>query len=188
MAMPIKSILVMLNGLGSDRSTLDLALAQARGPGAHIDALLVKRDPTEALGYAGLGVDSIGLQEIADRIAQEVAQASATAKRHYLAWRTENDLVEVERPERAERVTTAFRERLGPARDRVVEAGRVADLIVLTGLFDPALRLPEVTVEAAMFDTGRPVLVAPAALPAQPLGTAVIAWNGSLEANRAVAA
>ena len=186
--MPIKSILVPLNGVDSDRSTLDLALAAGRASGAHIEGLFVKRDPTEALAYAGLDADSAGLQHLADKIAREAAQASAEPQRRWRAWRTDNDLAEVERPGKAERVTVAFRERLGPARDRLVEAGRAVDLIVLAGPSDDTFRLPELVVEAALFETGRPVLAAPPAPTKLSFSTAVVAWNGSLEANRAVAA
>jgi nucleotide-binding universal stress UspA family protein len=64
----------------------------------------------------------------------------------------------------------------------------MVDLLVMTGLHDTDVRLPEIALEAALFETGRPVLLAPAALPQPGTDTAVVAWNGSLESTRAVAA
>ncbi len=186
--MPIKSILVPLNGVASDRSTLDLAFAVARGSCAHVDALFVTRDPTEALAYAGLGADTAVLQQIADKIAHDADRASAEARRGWVAWCADNGLAEAARPVKSDRVTAALQERRGAMRDRIVEAAAAADLIVLTSAMDQTLVLPELAIEAALFETGRPVLMAPLAAATLPVDTAVIAWNGSLEANRAVAA
>ncbi len=62
--------------------------------------------------------------------------------------------------------------------------GRAADLVVIGRADDVA---PE-CVNSALFETGRPVLVAPPAAPAA-IGTRVaIAWNDSIQAARAVGA
>lgn len=65
--------------------------------------------------------------------------------------------------------------------------GRVFDVVVLgrpgNGSHHPRLS----TAEAALFETGRPVLIAPPKAPASLGGTVVIAWNGSTETARAVA-
>ena len=186
--MPIRSILVPLNGLDSDQATLDLALAVARDSDAHIAALWVKQDPGEALAAIGMGAEGMALQQVADRIAREAEEASAGARRGFDAWRTAHDLPEVDKPGRAKQVSVAYRERIGPIGATIVEAGRVVDLIVQTGLSEQRPRAPELAIEAALFETGRPVLIAAKTSPAVLFDTAVVAWNGSLEANRAVAA
>ncbi len=65
--------------------------------------------------------------------------------------------------------------------------GRVFDVIVLgrpgTGSHHPRLS----TAEAALFESGRPVLIAPPKAPAIIGQTVVIAWNGSTETAHAVA-
>jgi nucleotide-binding universal stress UspA family protein len=65
--------------------------------------------------------------------------------------------------------------------------GRVFDLIVLgrPGQGDEPPRLA--TLEAALFEGGRPVLMVPPRTPAAIGETIVIAWNGSTETARAVA-
>lgn len=65
--------------------------------------------------------------------------------------------------------------------------GRVFDLIVLgqPGSGDEPPRLA--TVEAALFESGRPVLLVPPALPASIGERIVIAWNGSTETARTIA-
>lgn len=186
--MAIRSILVPLNALDSDQGTLDLALAVARESSAHIAALFVKQDPAEALAYAGMGTEGIALQGIADQMVREADEASARARQRFEAWRVARDLPAVDRPGKAKQVSVGYRERMGAVGRTVVEAGRVVDLIIQSGRFEERLRAPELALEAAIFQTGRPVLLAAKAPPAVLFDTAVVAWNGSLEANRAVGA
>ncbi len=67
------------------------------------------------------------------------------------------------------------------------ERGRIFDLIVV-GRSGDALKVPNTHVmESALFDSGRPVLIAPQDAP-KFIGNAVlIAWNGASESARAVA-
>src|SRR5205814_3808593 len=59
--------------------------------------------------------------------------------------------------------------------------GRVFDLIVLRRP-DPKISAEtEILLEAALFESGRPILVVPKAQPVPRGGTTVIAWNGSTE-------
>lgn len=101
----------------------------------------------------------------------------------------------------AARVEAAFRERLrrdgmagewrlveGAAPEQVALHARYADLAVL-GQADPAGDQPSAgaIVEAALFSSGRPVLVVPYAGRFETLGrTALIGWNASREAARTV--
>src|SRR5690606_30561962 len=79
-----------------------------------------------------------------------------------------------------------WREAAGADEQVITAHGRIADLLVIARA-DPAGDGPTTTaVEAALFGTGRPVLIVPPAGPADPFGAAVVAWNGSLEAARAV--
>jgi nucleotide-binding universal stress UspA family protein len=66
--------------------------------------------------------------------------------------------------------------------------GRLADLVVVARP-DRDRNLGRNTLKAALFNTGRPVLVCPPAeVPPEVLGERLaIAWNGSMEASRAVA-
>jgi nucleotide-binding universal stress UspA family protein len=66
------------------------------------------------------------------------------------------------------------------------ERGRIFDLIVV-GRSDDALKVPDTPVmESALFDSGKPVLIAPQDAP-KPIGnTVLIAWNGASESARAV--
>jgi nucleotide-binding universal stress UspA family protein len=69
----------------------------------------------------------------------------------------------------------------------VAEYGRFADLVVV-GRKREGQDVAMDVLEAALMDTGKPLLIAPAVAPASLLGTVVIAWKDTPEAARAVAA
>jgi nucleotide-binding universal stress UspA family protein len=71
-------------------------------------------------------------------------------------------------------------------RDELVRSGRFASLVVIgrPGADDENIA-PE-TVKAAIYDSARPVVIAPPDLKAGPIASVVIAWNGSAQAARAV--
>jgi len=65
--------------------------------------------------------------------------------------------------------------------------GRVFDLIVIGRSGDTHAAPHSQITEAALFDTGRPVLIAPQSMPKSVGNTVLIAWNGAAETARAVA-
>jgi nucleotide-binding universal stress UspA family protein len=69
----------------------------------------------------------------------------------------------------------------------VGEYGRVFDLLVV-GRPGPASNEPHrSTLEAALFESGRPLVIAPPRAPPSIATTIAIAWNGSLETARSIA-
>jgi nucleotide-binding universal stress UspA family protein len=65
--------------------------------------------------------------------------------------------------------------------------GRVFDIIVV-GQPGPQAMSPRMsTLEAALFESGRPILIAPRTAPAKLGETVVVAWNGSTETARTIA-
>lgn len=86
----------------------------------------------------------------------------------------------------AEAMSVGWREEASRSEDFLGSYSRAFDLIVL-GRPSPRDGPRMSTLEAALFESGRPVLVAPPRAPST-LGTAiVIAWNGSSETARAIA-
>lgn len=84
-------------------------------------------------------------------------------------------------------VTAEWREETGRQSVIVGTLGRVYDLIVVEQP-DKAASFAEATLEDALFESGRPVLMAPKT-PTATLGERVlVAWNGSTETARTVAA
>ena len=184
--MPIKTILVPMNAAQSDSVTLDLALMVARRTNAHIQALFVRPDPKDIALYAGFGPEGLGLGRLMDQVEQEGAEMSARARKAYDAWCARNDVGEAQKAEPASRVTAAWREVLGAVDLIIPRAGGLCDLVVETGIQDRDFALEETSIEASLFGSARPTLIAPKTLPSRLDATALIAWNGSREANHAV--
>ncbi len=186
--MPIKSILVPLNGEQSDRATLGLALHVARPTKAHIRALFVRPDPRDVALYTGFGAEGVGIGRLMDQVEKDGAEYSARAHKGFEAWCARNDIGEYSKARVSDLVTAEWREETGNDDQIIARHGGLVDLIVETGLHDDKLPLEQTTIEASLFGTGRPVLIAPKTAAADISGTAIIAWNGSREANRAVGA
>ena len=76
---------------------------------------------------------------------------------------------------------------VGPTDDYVGHLGRLFDLIVLGRPIHGATTPTMHTLEAALFESGRPILIAPPEAPTTIGETISIAWNGSTETARTIA-
>lgn len=88
---------------------------------------------------------------------------------------------------RSERVTAGWRETEGLEGQVVGDYGRLFDLIVIGRNFGQPWIDWSVMCEAALFETGRPVLVASSDMPSSVGERIVVAWNGSTETARCIA-
>jgi nucleotide-binding universal stress UspA family protein len=86
----------------------------------------------------------------------------------------------------ADGVSAELREEEGRQNALVGGLGRVFDLIVVEQPTKLA-SLTEATLEDALFESGRPVLMTPPAPPATIGDTVIVAWNGSTETARTIA-
>ncbi|MGH6973383.1 MAG: universal stress protein [Stellaceae bacterium] len=84
-------------------------------------------------------------------------------------------------------VTAEWREEAGRQNAIVGALGRVYDLIVVEQP-DKAASFAEATLEDALFESGRPVLMAPKTPTATVGERVLVAWNGSTETARTIAA
>ena len=83
--------------------------------------------------------------------------------------------------------TVSYREETGLTDYWVETQGRINDLTVVRRPKDSADVIANSIAESALMGTGRPVLLAPATVPRRLGASVAIAWNGSVEASKAVA-
>jgi nucleotide-binding universal stress UspA family protein len=172
--MAIKTILALADGGSTTAATLRAAAAVARRFSANLDVLHVRADVETMVPVIGEGMSGAMVEQMMSAMAQTVETRAARAKAAYQEVCAGTGLQAV------------WRESTGRETDIVANAGRLVDLIVI-GKPDAETETPlAATLDAALFDTGRPVLVAPAA--ATVGNRIVIAWNGSAQAARVVAA
>jgi nucleotide-binding universal stress UspA family protein len=82
---------------------------------------------------------------------------------------------------------SAVWQNVGPSDDYVGHRGRLFDLVVVGRPMHGATTPTMHTLEAALFESGRPILIAPPKAPSSIGETVVIAWNGSTETARTIA-
>jgi nucleotide-binding universal stress UspA family protein len=174
--MTIKTILALADGGNGTATTLQTAIAVARRFGAGLDVLHVRADVETMVPVIGEGMSGAMVEQMMSAMAQTVETRAARARAAY------------EQVCSVAGIVSAWRETTGRETDIVASAGRLVDLIVV-GLPDAESETPlAATLDAALFDTGRPVLVAPAKAGPAVSSRIVIAWNGSAQAARVVAA
>jgi len=90
-------------------------------------------------------------------------------------------------PQTASDSPSAVWQNVGPSDDYVGHRGRLFDLIVVGRPIHGATTPTMHTLEAALFEAGRPILIAPPKAPEVLGETVVISWNGSTETARTIA-
>jgi nucleotide-binding universal stress UspA family protein len=177
----IKHILACIDGTENDRAVLDHALQVAQRFISHIDVLHTRFD------VRGASV-STRYERYIDRvfaipIERVIAEAATQARRHFEEWQVRRKLP---LRERGPATSTLWREIVGDENEAVARLGRLSDLVVIARPNERSTSSSLMALETALFDTGRPVLMVPKSGPTNLFHRPLIAWNGSLEAARAV--
>lgn len=186
--MTIKTILAPVSAAEASRSTLETALHVARRFDAHIDVLHVRADPRGLVPYTGEGMDGSMIEEIMEVTEREGGERAARSKELFDTFCAEQGLTVADSPSAGQQgPTIAWSTEIGREDEVVALRGRLYDLIVVgRPVRDAALPSP-ITLEAALLDTGRPILVAPPETRGDVGKTVAVAWEGSPEAARAMA-
>ena len=178
----ICTILVPLTTELSSEALLDAALLVAKRLSGHIRAVFIQPHPDAAFAYLPDVILAAGVtREVIER---ETLEAAAAAKDHFVDWRKRNNVPEAESV-RLDSFFASWSEQLGDIETVVAHFGRVSDLIVVQRPSSRSVQ-EERCFDAAVFESGRPTLVIGEKVPFAITDHVMIAWNGSLEASRAV--
>jgi nucleotide-binding universal stress UspA family protein len=188
--MTLKIILAAVTGQETDAAALGVATAIARRFGAHIEALHVKGDPRDAIPFLGEGASGVLIEQIMAAAERDAGTRSGKARIAFETWRAASGLPLAMTPSNGEGASVTWREEIGTDEECMARHGRVADLIVVGRPPADDSGASMVLFETALFDTGKPVMVAPPGATAAPVVgvPAVIFWTGTAEAARAVGA
>ena len=178
----MKTILLPFHDDDIDQSALETALHVAERFNAYIEGLFVWQPP-QIIAGAGEGITLYG--DYVTQMAAEGRQLAQQARERFTAIMQARGI-----PLQASLQTglaAGWYEGEG-LEDRVVgDYGRVFDLLVVGRCGKPASGDWTATCEAALFESGRPIILAPPHAP-QTLGQRIlVAWNGSTETARTVA-
>jgi nucleotide-binding universal stress UspA family protein len=183
--MDIKAILVPLGGGPTDEQVLSAAAGIAKTHGAHITALYAATDPGTV--QASMLTDGSGLamnEGLLESLEVELEKRRDHAEAHFAIWRKSSGVPATKRSDAAG-ASAALVVEIGPEADVVRTHAVVADLVILPS---PTAGSSELTLEAALFEGGRPVLIVPETPMPAADAPIVVAWNGSAQAAHALSA
>lgn len=182
-----KTILVAASDQVTSRSPIETAFMVGRDFASHVKVMHVRTDPTSAVPLVGEGMSGAMVEEMIDAAETQSQERAAATKRSFEQYCAQGQIPIVEAPPAPDQLTAVWREEVGREEDIMARCGRLYDLIVV-GRPLPDRELPSImTLNAALMEAGRPLLVAPPEAPARSGRTIAIAWNGSAEAARATA-
>lgn len=183
----IKSILCPIAGVASDRLALDCAAVLAQHFLAHVDVLHAKPDSTEIAPYLGEGMSPSLISQVIEDAERRAEAQAGIARATFDAWAGARAMPVMAKPSANEAASCAWLPASGAQDKWIATHGRLADVTVVATAKDEASVGATLAFEAALLDTGKPVLLA-ATRPLSPAGVVLVAWNGSAEAGRAVGA
>jgi nucleotide-binding universal stress UspA family protein len=186
--MSIVKILAPLTGGVRDGAVLSTAFAAAKPFNAHVAALFVRPDATEAVPFYGESVSASVMQEIADASKKAADSAIGTARASLIAAAQAAGAEVLAAPEKRDAVSASLREVTGNFADQVTLAARLSDLVVFGALKEGDRPGLTEAFEATLLETGRPVLLSPQAAGATFCKKIALAWNESVASAHAATA
>jgi nucleotide-binding universal stress UspA family protein len=183
-----RTILACLSDADTAPATLGLALLVGREHAAHVEALHVRIDPADAVPLVGEGMSGAMVEEmlgIAERQAVERAQG-IYALFDQICVR--QGIPRAEAPFSDPQLSAHWREEVGQEEEVLALAGRLTDMLVVARPMPESDAPSVMTLNAALLESGRPLLLAPPNLPSSVGKNIAVFWNGSIESTRAVAA
>jgi nucleotide-binding universal stress UspA family protein len=186
--MTIASILAVADGGDGSEGVLDLAFKLGARFDAYTEVLHVKVNPADVIPVVGEGMSGAMVDRMMSDLSQTAEQQSAQARRLF-----EDHCAAVDMPPREAKGTrapgqfaVAWRQLVGREAEEVAKSALFFDLAIIAQPPAQADGNAMLSLEAVLFESGRPALVAPPS-PGPDIGRRVmIAWNASREAARAV--
>ena len=186
--MPIRKLLLPLTGTAAGEAALATALMVARIWSAHVTALHVRMDSRDVAPLAGEGLSGAMIEEMMSATEKESSDRSDAVRGMFDRFvKTHNVVVSAARPNAPE-PTASYETITGREEDLVAQKARLADLTVVPHPESGDDVSSSDALHAVLFDSGRPVLIAPVTIPTS-IGTRIcLAWNGTAESAAAMLA
>lgn len=180
----IKKIVVPVRGDGKGDNVLRHAAVLAHRFNAHVDVTHVRAAAEDMVPF-GVAVPDVLKRQILESAKSQADFEEQKLKDEMHELAVELDLSETEAPD-GSKATVSFTEEQGRLVDMISHLGRLADLIVVPQP-DHEARLGMNSLKAAIFTSGRPVVICPDQKAPQTIGNRIaVGWNGSIEASRAM--
>ena len=176
----MKTILVPIHDDDATDAALTAALHVARKFTSYIEGLNIRRIP-QVIAGEGFVIPPDRLENLADR-----GKSSEAERIRFRAFVTNQGLAEGDLAGPTDQIVAGWREIEGQETQVIAEYGRLFDLVAVGRTGNRMIADWMAACEAALFESGRPVLLAPRRAPASVGKRVVIAWNGSTETARTI--
>ena len=185
--MPIRRLLLPLTGTAAGEAALTTALLVARLWDAHLTTLHVRVDSRDVAPLAGEGLSGAMIEEMMSATEKESSDRSNAVRTMFDRFVVQHG-VTVAEPHPGAGATANFASITGREEDLVAQLARLTDLTVVPHPEAGDDVSSSDALHAVLFDSGRPVLIAPQ-VPLPTIGTRIcVAWNGTAESAAAVQA
>ncbi len=185
--MTIKTIILPIRDSDVANSLMETAVSMAIRNRAHLDVLFVQNNPEHLVPFASLGVSENMRQSIIESASMSANQQAENLKHRFVDTCARAKIMINSRGSNPNQPSADFLIRQGARDEMIATYGRLADLILVPQPL--SISPPPGSFEAALRDTGRPVLMVPRKKILVDAGrTLAIGWNASKEAAQAVAA
>jgi len=186
--MAIRKLLLPLTGTAAGESALATALSVARLWNAHVLALHVRLDSRDVAPLAGEGLSGAMIEEMMSATEKESGDRASAVHRMFDRFVAQHEVSLAEPRFGGSHATACFAAVTGREEDIVAQQARLSDLTIVPHPSADDDVSSSDALHAVLFDSGRPVMVAPQT-PPRTIGTRVcIAWNGTAESASGVVA
>ncbi|WP_160000194.1 universal stress protein [Roseomonas sp. 18066] len=189
--MAYRRLLLPLTGTAAGEAALNTALMVARMWNAHVHCLHVRVDARDVAPLAGEGLSGAMIEEMMAATERESGERAGRVRalfERFVQGRDVTIALSAESALKTEGPTLSFESIAGREEDVVAQQSRLYDMAVVPHPEADDDVSSSDALHAVLFDSGRPVLIAPRQSP-ETIGTRVCcAWNGTAESAAAVAA
>lgn len=186
--MTMRNLLAFLSGEAETENVVETAFRIAARFNAHVVGLHVKGNLAENLSFISDGMSQGDITRAFESARGKLSVREAHAKQVFDKACERLGVAVSETPVETKTVSAAWQVETGTTSSILSRLGRVHDLLVLSSVGTVSGGTAVDALEGALFQTGRPVLVAPHTVPRTIGDNIFIAWNRSAQSARAVAA
>lgn len=184
--MSIRRILSLFAG-APRTDMLDIAAMIARRQKAELECLYFCQPPASSDRFLGDIFAPGWTEDFAETLSKEARASADRVRAWFEQWRESDRIWCRQSRDPIDPAPTLWTECSRPYEEVIGPAGRAADLIVVAKAERARPSVADRIFETALLTTGRPVLLVPGRVTLNRCGSALIAWNDTPQAARAVA-
>ena len=188
--MQIAAILALIDGGPGSEAAIRTAASLGRSFKAYVEMLHVQIDPESVIPVVAEGMSGAAVGQIMESTREGAEKRAEDVQRLFqtIARKEGLPLTKIDAEPEADRFSVAWNQVVGREGSELARRGRLFDLIVVPQPDEAAAYGGLASLEAALFETGRPLLIAPLGAVTEEIRHPAIAWSATRESARAVGA